>query len=109
MSAIVNWAWKAFVIASVITLLASYFMDFDIISTNEQGDPCYQEPNYSWHFYRFLCFFCLHKVSDGGPYSRFYLIGVILSLYNIFFIVEGRTGQLIALALILLFAIQRFG
>lgn len=105
----VNWAWKAFVIASVITLLASYLMDIDIISTNKQGDPSIKSRITHGIFIAFFVFYCLHKVSDGGPYSRFYLIGVIMSLYNIFFIVEGRTGQLIALALILLFAIQRFG
>lgn len=104
----VNLAWKAFVVASVITLLASYLMDSDIINSNKQGDPSIKSRITHGIFIAFFIFYCLHKVSDGGPYFRFYLIGVILSLYNIFFIVEGRTGQLTALALILLFAIQRF-
>ena len=32
----------------------------------------------------------------------------IACTYNLFFIVEGRTGQLIAASLVLLFAVQRF-
>jgi len=104
----VNLAWKAFMIASVITLLASYLMDSDIISTNKQGDPSIKSRITHSIFIAFFVFYCLHKVSDGGGYSRFYLIGVMLGLYNVFFIVEGRTGQLTTLALILLFAIQRF-
>lgn len=104
----VNLAWKAFVIASVITLFASFMMDFDIISTNKQGDPAIKSRITHSIFIAFFAFYCVHKVFGGGPYSRFYLIGFIMSLYNIFFIVEGRTGQLIALALIVLFAIQRF-
>lgn len=103
----VNLAWKAFIIASVITLLTSYMMDFDIISTNKQGDPAIKSRITHSIFIAFFVFYCLHKAFDGGTCSQVYLIGVIMSLYNIFFIVEGRTGQLIVLALILLFAIQR--
>lgn len=104
----VNQAWKAFVMASVITLLASYLMDFDLISTNKQSDPSIKSRITHNIFIAFFAFYCVHKLFDGGPYSLFYLIGFVMSLHNIFFIVEGRTGQLIALILILLFAIQRF-
>lgn len=103
-----DWVWRAFVIASVITLAASYLMDFDIIGPNRHGDPAIKSRITHNIFIAFFAFYCLHKAIDGGPYSRYYLIGFLLSVYNIFFIVEGRTGQLIALALILLVAIQRF-
>lgn len=100
------WAWNTFIIASAATLLISYLMNFGIISLNEQGDPCYKSRITHSIFISFFAFFCLHKVYDKR-YGKLYLTLAILCLYNLFFVVEGRTGQLIVAALILLFSIQR--
>ncbi|MGZ8223747.1 MAG: O-antigen ligase family protein, partial [Methylobacter sp.] len=48
-----------------------------------------------------------HKACADDRYARLYLAVLLLCGYNLFFIVEGRTGQLIFVALILLFAVQR--
>jgi O-antigen ligase len=112
-----NWAWIAFVIASVVTLLASYLIDMDVFGLEKFGEPAIpgkpHDPTIKSRITHgiviaFFCFYCLHKFYDGGRYAILYLIGSLLCLYNLFFMVEGRTGQLIVLVLIGLFAIQRF-
>jgi len=101
------WAWNTFIIASVATLLISYLMNFGIIDLNAQGDPCYKSRITHSIFISFFAFFCMHKVYDDKHYGKLYLTLAILCLYNLFFVVEGRTGQLIVAALVLLFSIQR--
>ncbi len=101
------WAWSAFITASVVTLLISYLMDFGILNLNEHGDACYKSRITHSIFIAFFAFFCAHKVYGDTRYAKLYLMLLILCLYNLFFIVEGRTGQLVVVALVLLFAMQR--
>jgi len=102
------WVWKAFVIASVLILLISYLMDIGILDLNRQGDPAFKSRITHSIFISFFAFYCAHKAYDGQYYAKLYLVLFILSVYNLFFIVEGRTGQLIAVSLVLLFGVQRF-
>jgi O-antigen ligase len=102
------WVWKAFVIASVLILLISYLMDFGILDLNRQGDPAFKSRITHSIFISFFAFFCAHKAYDGQRYAKLYLVLFILCVYNLFFIVEGRTGQLTSILLVLLFAVQRF-
>jgi O-antigen ligase len=103
-----SWAWKAFVIASVLILLISYLMDFGILDLNGQGDPAFKSRITHSIFISFFAFFCAHKAYHGKGHAKLYWVLFILSAYNLFFIVEGRTGQLIAVSLALLFGVQRF-
>ena len=100
--------WGAFVAASVITLLISYLMDIDILDLNKFGDPSFKSRITHSIFISFFAFYCAHKVRDGKRYAKLYLVLLIISMHNLFFIVEGRTGQLIAASLVLLFGVQRF-
>jgi O-antigen ligase len=102
------WVWKAFVIASVLTLLISYLMDIGILDLNRPGDPSFKGRIPHSIFISFFAFFCAHKAYDGKRYAKVYLVLFILSVYNLFFIVEGRTGQLIVVSLVVLFGVQRF-
>ena len=102
------WAWKAFVIASTVTLLISYLMDMGILDVNNQGDPCLKGRITHSIFISFFAFYCAHKVRDSKRYAKIYLVLLIVSIHNLFFIVEGRTGQLITVSLVLLFGVQRF-
>lgn len=104
-----SWVWKAFFIASVLALLFSYLMYFDILDLNNQGDASFKGRITHSVFISFFAFFCAHKAYDNQRYAKLYLALFILSLHNLFFVVPGRTGQLIVVALVLLFAIQRFG
>ncbi len=102
------WAWKAFVIASVLILLISYLMDIGILDLNKNGDASLKSRITHSIFISFFAFFCAHRAYDGKRYAKLYWVLFILSVYNLFFIVEGRTGQLIAVSLVLLFGVQRF-
>jgi O-antigen ligase len=102
------WAWNAFIISSVLILLISYLMHFGILNLNHQGDPAFKSRITHSIFISFFGFFCAHKAYDGKAYQKLYWLLFIACAYNLFFIVEGRTGQLIAVSLILLFAVQRF-
>ena len=103
-----SWAWKAFVLASVLILLISYLMDIGILDLNRQGDPAFKSRITHGIFISFFAFFCAHKAYDGKGYAKLYGVLFMLSAYNLFFIVGGRTGQLMAVSLMLLFSVQRF-
>lgn len=102
-----SWAWKAFIIASVLTLLISFLMSAGMIELNTKGDPAFKSRITHSIFIAFFAFFCAHKACADDRYVGLYLALLLLCGYNLFFVVEGRTGQLIFFALILLFAVQR--
>jgi len=103
-----NWANKAFILSSVLILVISYLMYFGVLDLNHQGDPAFKSRITHSIFISFFGFYCAHKAYDGIAYKKLYWLMFIACAYNLFFIVEGRTGQLIAVALVLLFAVQRF-
>ena len=102
------WVWKAFVVASVLILLISYLMYFGILDLNKLGDPSLKSRITHSICISFFAFFCAHKAYDGKHYRKLYWVLLVLCMYNLFFMVEGRTGQLIAVLLVLLFGMQRF-
>ena len=102
--------WQALVLASVVTLLISYAMHIGLLDDNRQGDPCLKSRITHSMLIAFFMFYCAHQAySEQNKPERFWwLLLVLLSVYNIFFIVEGRTGQLIAVVLGIVFALQCF-
>jgi len=102
------WAWNAFILSSVLILGISYLMHFGVLDLNHQGDPAFKSRITHSIFISFFGFYCAHRAYDGIAYKKLYWLLFIACAYNLFFIVEGRTGQLIAVALVLLFAVQRF-
>jgi len=102
------WAWNAFILSSVLILGISYLMHFGVLDLNHQGDPAFKSRITHSIFISFFGFFCAHKAYDGKADQKLYWLLFIACAYNLFFIVEGRTGQLIAVSLVLLFAVQRF-
>jgi O-antigen ligase len=103
-----SWAWLAFVIASFLSLLISYLMVIGLLDYNVLSGPSFKSRITHSILTSFFAFFCAHKVYDGKRYAKLYLVLFMLCVYNLFFIVEGRTGQLIAVSLVLLFGVQRF-
>lgn len=101
--------WQAFVIASVVSLAISFLMSLGILETAPFHGPSLKSRITHGIFIGFFAFYCLHKSMDGGDTARLYLVLFGAAIFNIFFVVEGRTGQLLALVLIALFAVQRFG
>jgi len=102
------WAWNAFILSSVLILLISYLMHFGVLDLNHQGDPAFKSRITHSIFISFFGFYCAQKAYDGMAYQKVYWLLFIACAYNLVFIVEGRTGQLIAVVLVLLFAVQRF-
>lgn len=104
-----HWAWNAFIIASVMTLLGSYAIYFGLIDNMQPTkDPSIKNRITHSLLVAFFAFFCAHKSLQANKYSLFYIPLLVLCIHNLFFLVSGRTGQLIFLLLMLLFYIQRF-
>ncbi len=104
-----QWAWNAFIIASVMTLLGSYAIYFGFIDYMQPTmDPCIKNRITHSLLVAFFAFFCAHKSLQAGKYRLLYIALIILCIHNLFFLVSGRTGQLIFLLLMMLFYIQRF-
>jgi O-antigen ligase len=102
-------AWRAFVIASLTSLTISFLMSLGILEMDLNHGPSLKSRITHGIFIGFFAFYCLHKAKNGPHYDRLYLALFLVAVFNIFFVVEGRTGQLITLVLIVLFALQRFG
>lgn len=105
-----SYAWKAFVVASVLTLITSYLMDFGIIDTLRHKTFTLKSRIGHSIFIAFFMFFCAHKALDNNNKKAWcYLPLLLIGIFNLFFVVDGRTGQLVFMALVPLFAVQRFG
>jgi O-antigen ligase len=103
------WAWKAFIIASVLTLLGSYLMDFGIMDMFRHKTFTLKSRITHSIFIAFFMFFCAHKAFDNNKHTKWYLALLLFGIYNLFFLVDGRTGQLVFMVLTPLLAVQRFG
>jgi O-antigen ligase len=103
-----DWLWNAFMAASTVSLLGSYLMFLGIFDLNKQGDACFKSRITYSIFIAFFAFVCAHKFYLAQKYRALYLLAVVLCLYNLFFIVQGRTGEMILVSLAILFAWQRF-
>lgn len=103
-----RWVWNAFIVASIVTLLGSQLMSIQVFCIEVQCMPYFK--SYITHgiVIAFFAFFLMHKVIDTRQeLQRLSLATLLLCLYNLFFISAGRTGQLIFICLILVFALQR--
>ncbi len=101
-------AWQAFIAASVLTLVGSYLMDLGLLDMNRHKSFSLKSRITHSIFIAFFTFYCAHNVFLGKKYRIYYLIALLLGTYNLFFVVEGRTGQLVFMMLAFLFAGQRF-
>ncbi len=104
-----RWAWIAFIASSIVTVFSSQLMAIGLFCVNLQCLPYFK--SYITHgiFIAFFAFFVAHKVFDSkGMMQTLYAVLLLLCVYNLFFVAEGRTGQLIFIILMPLFAVQRF-
>lgn len=104
-----RWAWGAFILASLMTVIGSQWMNVELFCVNTQCLPYFK--SYITHgiVIAFFAFFVMHKVFDNRGYLQILYSAILLiCVYNLFFVGAGRTGQLILLVLAVLFALQRF-
>lgn len=102
-----QWGWLSIEVASLMTLLISYLMYFEVLAANRQGDFCLKSRITHSVLMAFFMFYCAHQVYEKPARRLAYGLLAALSVYNLFYIVQGRTGQLVAVALGLLFVLQR--
>ncbi|MGH8548987.1 MAG: O-antigen ligase family protein [Methylococcales bacterium] len=103
-----RWAITAFIIASVVTLMASYWKEFGIFPMSQQGTPPFKSRITHNLFMAFLAYFCAHRAKTAVNQRVFWVGLCLLATFNLFIIVQGRTGQVIFVLLIALFFFQRF-
>ena len=103
------WAWRAFFVGGVLTLIGSSLLHFGIFHPDNYENYSLKSRITHSILIAFFVFYCIHSIFKGSQYRVWYFLLVLLCVYNIFFVVNGRTGQLILLLLMLLFSIQRFG
>lgn len=99
--------WNVFAFASAVTLLGSYLIYFGALNYIQESDPTIKSRITHSIFISFFSFYCIHKFIQQDKYKTAYLVLFFLSVFNLFFMVSGRTGQLIFMALMLLFSIQQ--
>lgn len=103
-----HWAWLAFIAASVVTVVGSQLMAIGLFGDHAALSPSFKSRITHSIFIAFFAFFSSHKAFDSQGLMRLlWLALLLLCLNNLFFVVNGRTGQLIFVALALLFAVQR--
>lgn len=103
-----RWAWLGFMVAGTLTVFLSDLKAAGVLNLN----PHYATAtikNRITHsiFVAFFAFCCMSKMYSSPHLKKLYLSLTLLSLHNLFFVVEARTGQIAGLALIILFACQR--
>ncbi|MCX7097391.1 MAG: O-antigen ligase family protein [Methylococcales bacterium] len=103
-----TWVWRAFIIASLVILAISYLMQAGLIAANNQGAFAFKSRITHSIYISFFAFFCAHKAYQGQSHVKLYWLMALISVYNLFFVVDARTGQLTMLILALLFGFQRF-
>lgn len=107
-----HWALMAFVAASLATLLGSYVKALWFAVTLPDDLTAMTEPTFKNRITHnllvaFLAFYALQRLLDAPRQRIAWAVVLGLSLYNIFFMVTGRTGQILVLLLIVWFAIRR--
>jgi len=107
-----HWAILAFVVASLATLMGSYVKAAWIAYALPPDLALLTEPTFKNRITHnlliaFLAFYALQRILDAPRQRAGWGLVLGLSLYNIFFMVSGRTGQILVLLLIVWFAIRR--
>lgn len=103
------WAYYAFSASLLISVLASYLMYFDIIAKPASSYDSASIRMRITHslMVAFFSFYCAHQFLNSSRFRYLWALAFLLSTINIFFMIEGRTGQLIYFLLIFLFTYQR--
>ncbi len=106
-----NWSEKGFFAGIITLLLASFLLWFDFFPSQRFHDfpdpsPISRIPHNT--IMAFATFWAAHRMMDSKRYRWLWAFGITMAIFNIFFMVGGRTGQLIFVFLALLFLWQRF-
>ncbi len=104
-----RWGFYALFLSLLITLISSYAIYFDFLPAPEsaRASPSLKMRITHSLFMAFLAFYCAHQLIDNPAWRRFWIVLFLLSTCNLFFMIDGRTGQLLYFLLSFLFSYQR--
>jgi len=103
-----EWIWRVLIAVSLLSILVAALTQFGLLPSNDAGEVLGKSRITHSILIAFFGYYCLHKAVDEPERRWAYFVGAALAIYDVFFLVQGRTGQLILLALLLLFIWQRF-
>jgi O-antigen ligase len=103
-----RWVITAFIVASIVTLAASHLKDLGILPLSRLGTPTFKSRITHNLFMAFFAYYCAHRAKTAVNRRWLWLGLCLLAVFNLFVVVEGRTGQVIFVLLILMFIFQRF-
>ncbi len=102
-----QWALMAFILGSLITIAVSYAIDFNFIKRTTYSASTKSSITHSI-FIAYFAYFCAQQIYRKIPHKLFWLLLLLVSIHNLYFVTFGRTGQLIAFLLALVFSFQHF-
>ena len=102
-----DWAIRMFVAASIVTLIISYAMFFDLIPRPFHAATLKSIITHSIMVV-FFAFFCAQQVflTKNLQVKVLWSFLLLITLHNLYFVAMGRTGQLLGILLTVLFCIQ---
>jgi O-antigen ligase len=100
---------NAFLAAMLVTLAASFFKKFGWLQLGEGGLATLFTNHINTSFFMaFAAFLLAHRCGEPGKFRWLYVIWLLLTCYQLFFMNEGRTGYVVFVALFCLFLWQKF-
>ncbi|MGR9108926.1 MAG: O-antigen ligase family protein [Gammaproteobacteria bacterium] len=103
-----RWMVAAFIVACLVTLFGSYLQELGILPLNRYGTASIKSRITHNVLMAFFAYYCAHR-SAIAVERRWVWIGLTgLAAFDLLVVVQGRTGQLIFVMLMLLFLFQRF-
>ena len=103
-----RWMITAFIVGCVITLLGSYLKDLGILPPSRLGTATFKSWITHSLFMAFFGYYCAYQASIMANRRWLWLGLLLLTAFNLFVVVQGRTGQLIFILLMVLLFFQRF-
>ncbi|MGH8498941.1 MAG: O-antigen ligase family protein, partial [Methylococcales bacterium] len=101
-----RWVMYAFIGACILTLLGSYLKDFGLLPLSRQGTATFKSRITHNIIMALFAYFCVHQAKTNRRWL--WLTLGLLAAYNLLVVVQGRTGQVIFILLMILFCFQSF-
>ncbi len=102
-----RWIITALIAACVVTLLGSFLQEMDILPLSRQGTATFKSRITHNVFMAFFAYFCAHQAATSTYRRWLWFALCLLAVFDLFVIVQGRTGQIIVILLMALFLFQR--
>jgi O-antigen ligase len=102
-----RWIFTALIAACLVTLLASFLKEIDILPLSRQGTATFKSRITHNMFMAFFAYFCVHQAAASTGRRWLWMVIFLFAVFDLCVIVQGRTGQVIFVLLMALFFFQR--